>query len=109
MSRHKTWIAGTPEGEGPHVCQGCCACGAKGPVVDYRWEADDWCIDHMQQVERALTHLWRTPSLKSSRDYYRRMAKTTDNPTHRQQWTMLADEIDMRLGNFDHDVDAPLW
>lgn len=103
MSQHKTIIAGI----GPY--QGRCGCNATGPVVDHKWEAEDWTRDHMEQVERVRTHLGRAPSLTSARDYYRQMQATTDNPVHRDQWRMLADELDMRLGNFDHPLDAPLW
>ena len=103
MSQHKTWIAGV----GPY--QGKCACEARGSVVDHQWQAEDWVRQHMEQVERARTHLDRTPSLAYARDYYRKMEATTDNPTHRTQWKMLADEIDHRLGNFDHPTDSPLW
>jgi hypothetical protein len=103
MTHHQTRVAGV----GPY--QGKCACEARSEVVDHSWEADDWCRDHMDQVERARVHLYRQPSLASARDYYRRMADTADDPAHRDQWTMLADEIDLRLGNFPHDADAPLW
>ena len=103
MSQHRAWIAGTDP------WQGKCTCKATGPVTTLRWQADDWVRDHIDQVERARAHRRGTPSLASTRDYYRRMETTTTDPVHRDQWRMLADELDHRLGNFRHSDDAPLW
>lgn len=103
MSHHRAWVAGQDP------WQGKCTCRATGPVVPHRWEADDWVRDHMDQVCRARYRLARTPSLASARDYYRKMETTDADPVRREQWKMLADEIDHRLGNFEHPDDSPLW
>lgn len=103
MSHHRAWIAGQDP------WQGKCTCGTTGPVVDLRWVADDWVRAHMDAVERVRAHNQRTPSLTWTRDYYRSMEAKTDEPGLRAQWKMLADEIDHRLGNFEHPDDSPLW
>lgn len=103
MSHHRAWVAGQDP------WQGKCTCGATGSVSEHRWQADDWVRAHTQAVEQARAHTRRIPNLTSTRDYYRKMETAADNPEHRLQWKMLADEIDHRLGNFEHPDDSPLW
>lgn len=103
MSNHAPWVAGTD----PY--QGRCTCHERGPVVNHKWQAEDWVRSHTEQVERARAHLGKTPSLAQSRDYYRQMERTTTDQVVRRQWKMLADELDHRLGNFPHPDSAPLW
>ena len=92
--------------------RGTCACGAAGLWDPDRQKAEDFLFAHMQQVERARSHLQsRTPPLASQATYYRRQA---DEPgctdADRAIWLQLADELDTRLGlNAPPFEDIPLF
>lgn len=91
---HRTTIAGDDG-----VWQARCLCGATSPIHALRWEADDWMISHLAQVDRARAHLLaHNPSLKDQRDWYRKQAGLTQDDTTRNLWLMLAGELDHRIG-----------
>jgi hypothetical protein len=95
MSNHRAFVAGS---DGAY--QGKCSCRQRGPVVAQRWEADDWTVLHIRQVNRARAHLGaHHPSLEDQRDWYRTQADRTDIPQYeRDMWEMLADGLDHRVG-----------
>jgi hypothetical protein len=94
MSNHQTRIVGKDD-----AWQAQCACKIHSPVFEHRWEADDWNRTHMKAVEQARLHLKRSlPSLKDQRDWYRKQASRSTDPTVKEQWLSLADELDHRIG-----------
>ena len=82
-----------------------CSCGwmpdAKRKYATRQMVEDEF-YRHYQMVERVRKHLAHgkgTPSLASQRDYYRLMANDPNVPEKdREQWKMLADGLDRRLG-----------
>lgn len=79
---------------------GRCTCKAKGPTRLSLTDAEDWGYQHLRDVERTRAHLReRAPSLRDQYDYYRQMQNNPDTPVReREQWKMLADGIQHRLG-----------
>jgi hypothetical protein len=89
-----------------------CVCRASSRSFPFRWEAEDWQLQHLDLVNRVHTHLshGRSPSLASQRDYFRSKADDVNTPVgDRPVWKQLADELDKRLNDTQVD-DAPgLW
>lgn len=110
MGSHKTTVVPTETQE----FYGSCTC---------RWvtmkhystaqEAEDEIIKHLAVVEKTRAYTRRMPpSLKESRDYYRRMADDPSTPEDvRPLWAQLANELDKRLndGPTPYEGQSRLW
>lgn len=80
-----------------------CSCRASGPPNASRSLAEDWGPEHLRTVERAKAHLNGTPTLATTYAYYRRMENDQEVPAkEREQWKVLADGLEHRLGLVDH-------
>jgi len=76
-----------------------CECTSRSPGFQHRWEAEDWGIAHLHDVERVRIHLGnRNPSLVDQRNWYRDRAKNDPNPAYRKLWEQLAEGLDHRIG-----------
>ena len=78
-----------------------CKCGFVTPKYDHEWQVDDDLRVHDEKIERIKAHLGPSaPSLKSQRDYYRKMATDPGtDPKDRPLWQHLADELSARLND----------
>jgi hypothetical protein len=88
-----------------------CACRQISKRVPMRWQAEDWEREHLDYIEKVKAHLGtRTPSLKSQRDYYRSKAEDPSvSAAEREQWAMLADGLDRRVGDREYGEEPMLW
>lgn len=88
-----------------HYCR--CTCGMESGGQLSKQRAEDWWLQHETMVQRVRAHLKQsTPSLKGTRDYYRRMADDPHQPMkNRDIFRSLAAELTQRLG----EGDGPKW
>lgn len=97
MAKHTPTIVPTDDGR----WVGTCTCRWRAPdVCDTAQAAEEANLKHLRDVERVLSNSRKVPpSLKESRDYYRRQANTDTDPERARLWGQLADEIDRRLND----------
>jgi hypothetical protein len=76
-----------------------CRCGFITKRYKNMDDVEDEIRKHQADIERIKLQLGtRTPSLKSQRDYFRKMAENEHiSPKDRRQWGILADELDARI------------
>lgn len=89
--------------------RGGCACRQRGPVVDTRWAADDWCREHTAAIERIHLRLDSQPTLGRAVKMYQEQADNEDlSDETRALFQQLATELDHRL-NPDPGEQPPLF
>lgn len=78
-----------------------CKCGFVTKFYKNMDDVEDEVRGHMLAIERLKLQLGtRTPSVKSQRDYFRKMAENEHiSPKDRRLWGILADELDQRIGD----------
>lgn len=107
MSNHRVIIEREPGGH-----RAICVCRALSRSFPFRWEAEDWELQHLDLVNRVKTHLshGRTPSLTSQRDYFRSKEVDLNTPKgDKPIWKQLADELDKRLNDAGTGETGELW
>jgi hypothetical protein len=79
---------------------GQCACRAHSGKREAHWEAEDWGIAHIADVQRVRAHLReRAPTLRDQYAYYRERENDPHTPeSERRWWKVLADGLEHRLG-----------
>jgi hypothetical protein len=96
MSNHETRVIHVGDRWGAR-----CTCHWAPPTDEFRWQAEDQVLAHLDAVRRVRMHNGTdNPSLKSQRDYYRSMERDPNTSRHdRVLWKQLADELSHRLGD----------
>lgn len=110
ITRHIPVIHQSPDGSWYAVCT-CLGKSEHYPQVQ-RWQAEDWVVEHNEQVQHALAVLHRSGSLKTERDHARKMLDDPNTPAKDlPSWQVLFDGADRRLrdsGGPDSKTDG-LW
>lgn len=108
MSNHHVSITGFIENR---TWQAICTCRRVSPILDQKWEAEDWRDQHHEEIDRIRSRIDRPMSLRALRDFYlSRAATTTDGDA--ALWQQLADELDRRIErprDAGSDEQARLW
>lgn len=78
--------------------RGGCTCKQRGPIVTERYEAEDWGISHLVEIERVRLRLRGQPSLAvAMKQYYAAAEDEQYSEPERDLWRQMAEEIDHRL------------
>jgi hypothetical protein len=99
IKRHVALVHADKDGE----FYGACTCLMNSGTPHFskvqRWKAEDWVREHMEMVERALSHLHSGGgSLRTERDHARRMLDDPTTPAaDKPAWQILFDGADARL------------
>lgn len=82
---------------------GACSCGQNSGPNRFnkarKWEAEDWCRTHEEQVQRALAHLHKgTGSVRTDMDHARSMLDNPNTPPEdKPAWQIIYDGAAARL------------